>query len=77
MAADSWSSSFPVVREKDVSELKSHHIKLWIATLKNLPKHPSYESAAIFDNQIVAYVDILGSVIDFVSAGKSDIYMGN
>lgn len=51
------------------------HIKLWIGTIKNLPKHPSNENAGIFRNRAVTYVDVLATVVDQFSYEKADIYV--
>lgn len=64
-------------KSEEPVELKNHHTKLWIGTVKTLNKHCVLENAAIFRDKAITYVDILGTVVDRLSYGKNHIYVGN
>ena len=73
-SVESW--NFTGAKNAAVPQLnESHHVKLWIGTVKKLPRHPSQENTAQFAGKLVNYVDITGTVVDRVSYGKADVYI--
>lgn len=61
--------------EQSTSLHESYHLKLWIGTIKSLKQNHSDTKTAIFGKKVIAYVDILGTVIDKLTYEKADIYV--
>lgn len=72
---ESWKEHNIKPRSEQLNSFENYHLKLWIGTIKGLSKHPSHENAAIFGHKTVAYVDVLGSVVNQYSYEKADIYV--
>ncbi|KAI9560017.1 Nucleic acid-binding [Daphnia sinensis] len=70
-----WDSSETKVKLHESSLSAVYHFKLWIGTVRSLKQNVSDYKTAIFGQKVIAYVDVLGTVIDKVSYGKTDIYV--
>ena len=55
-------------------EPEVQHVKLWIGTIRRLQKHAELTNAGVLGERVVTYVDVLGTVVDRISATKTDIY---
>ena len=74
---ETWDKVQTKFKSEILPTIENHHFKLWIGSINNFQKHPSFDSAAVFEDKIVAYVDIIGTVIDQFSYEKADLYVCN